>query len=119
MSDALWTRPFVGIQSRAEVELANVVPQETLAMSRRREAGESDLDADALLRKVHERTGLGIDIQTFSEGTVEVRWKRDFDGSWSEERSASAVSISEALQAVLEYETEADTIDAREAGGQP
>ena len=75
---------------------------ETKGMSRRR--GSDTFDADVMLGKVHERTGLGIDIQTFSEGTVEVRWKRDFDGSWSEEQSASAVSICEALQAILDHE---------------
>lgn len=70
--------------------------------------------ADALLQRVHKRRGLGIDIQTFSEGTVEVRWKRDYGGNWSAERSASAVSIGEALQAILDCEDESDAIDAWE-----
>jgi hypothetical protein len=49
-------------------------------------------------------TSAPVSASTFSEGTVEVRWKRDFDGSWSEEQSASAVSICEALQAILDHE---------------
>ena len=36
---------------------------------------------DDLLTQVHNRLGgLGVDLQTFGDGTVGVRWKRSYDG---------------------------------------
>lgn len=65
--------------------------------------------ADELLELVHKRIGLGVEILTFSEsGDVEVRWRRDYDGDWSEERLVSAKSLVLALEMVLAYEDEAD-----------
>lgn len=69
---------------------------------------------DVLLRHVHLRLGLGIDIQTFVDETVEVRWKRDYDGDWSDERFVSRNSIDLALEAILEYEDEADKREREE-----
>ena len=43
-----------------------------------------------LLKRVHQRLQLGIDIHTFADGTVEVRWKRAYEGEWSDERFLSA-----------------------------
>ena len=65
---------------------------------------------DNLLRKVHVRLGLGVDIQTFSDGTVEIRWKRDYGEGygWSDERWATERSLEAALNAVLKYEDAAD-----------
>lgn len=68
--------------------------------------------SQGLLRTVHQRLGLGVDIQTFVDGTVEVRWKRDYDGEWSDERFTYSDSISAALEAILDYEDEADREDA-------
>lgn len=62
--------------------------------------------ADALLRDVHDRLGLGIDVQTFP--AIEVRWRRDYDGEWSDERFFTAGSLVGALQAILDYEDSAD-----------
>lgn len=62
-----------------------------------------------LLTRVHEKLGLGVDIQTWANGTVEVRWKRDYgDEGWSDERFAMADSLEGALQAVLDHEQRAD-----------
>ena len=72
------------------------------------------MTADDVLRAVHLRLGGGVDIQTYSAGAVEVRWRRDYGGEVSEERFASAPTLVGALQAVLAYEDEADAADARE-----
>ena len=66
-----------------------------------------------LLARVHERTGLGVDIQTWTNGNVEIRWKRDYgEEGWSDERFAIANSIDGALQAVLDHERKADREEA-------
>lgn len=72
-------------------------------------------NAEELLRRVHERIGGGIDIQTFADGWVEIRWKRDYNGELSDERFVGAPSLSEALTGVLEREDQADAADATEA----
>ena len=71
--------------------------------------------ADDLLGAVHRRIGGGIDIQTFSEGGIEVRWRRSYGEELSDERFASARSLLGALRAVLRHEDEADAADALEA----
>lgn len=73
---------------------------------------EREVQADTLLRRVHERLGgLGVDITTFGEADcVEVRWRREYgaDGGLSDERFAQADSLEEALTSVLVYEDAAD-----------
>ena len=71
----------------------------------------------AKLAVVHERLGLGIDFQTFADGTIEIRWRRDYDGEWSDERFAQATSFTGALIAILEHENAADLAEAREVAG--
>lgn len=61
-----------------------------------------------LLTRVHERLGLGIDIQTFTNGVVEAVWRRDYDGEWSVERFASSTSIDGVLLGILRHEDKAD-----------
>ena len=78
------------------------------------------MTADELLNRVHERIGLGVDIQTFSgkgaENPVEIRWRRDYgDEGWSDERWTCGRTLAEALQNVLAHEDGADIEDAREA----
>lgn len=69
---------------------------------------------DELLRKVHERLGLGVDIQTFADGTVEIRWKRAYgDDGWAESDERLTIAegeqaLSDALKAVLAREDEED-----------
>lgn len=75
-------------------------------------AGEARKPHKDLLSRVHERTGLGVDIQTWTNGNVEIRWKRDYEGEWSDERFAIADSLDGALQAVLDYEKRADREEA-------
>lgn len=71
---------------------------------------------DDMLAQVHDRLGgLGVDMQTFGDGTVEVRWKRSYDDVLSDERFASARSITGALHAILNHEMDADIEDEREA----
>jgi hypothetical protein len=76
---------------------------------------EEPVDDDKLLRRIHERLKLGIDIHTFADDTVEVRWVRDYEGEWSDERFFTASSLSAALQGVLDHEDQADEADALEA----
>lgn len=72
-------------------------------------------DVNELLGRVHERLGLGLDIATWVDGTVEVRWKRDYgDDGWSDERFASAQGLAPALQAVLDHEDEGDAAEDAE-----
>ena len=71
-------------------------------------------DADELLVRVHARLGLGVDIQTYSAGTVEVHWRRDYGQKWSETRFFSALTLTGALQGVLDYEDAADAGDGTE-----
>lgn len=62
-----------------------------------------------LLKRVHERTGLGVDIMTWTDGTVEIRWKRDYgEEGWSDERWLQAGSIEAGLQGVIDHEDAAD-----------
>lgn len=74
-----------------------------------------------LIATVHERLGGGVDIQTFSNGSVEVRWRRlyragpDDRGELSDERFTSAPDLVAALRNVLAHEDEADRLDADEA----
>ena len=76
------------------------------------EAGVSewrDLASQAeLLWTVHKRLGAGVDIQTFSNGNIEIRWRRYYEGELSDERFHSDVSLSAALEAILDYEDRAD-----------
>lgn len=69
-----------------------------------------------LLNQVHDRIGgLGLNIQTFGgDGTVEIRWRRDYDGVWSDERFVSARNIDQALRYVIAYEDEADAEEQAE-----
>jgi hypothetical protein len=75
---------------------------------------------DRLLDAVHERVGSaesgeGLTINTWDEhGRVEVRWCRSYDGVLSDERVIVADCLTAALRAVLDYEDEADEIDAKE-----
>lgn len=81
--------------------------------------GKATPSADELLVKVHERLGLGVDIETFSEDkppTVEIHWRRDYDGAWGDLRYANGNSLAEVLQAVLDYEDEADKADSEDDG---
>jgi hypothetical protein len=72
------------------------------------------LQTDELLARIHERLGsLGLDISTFGEtGQIEVRWKRDYSGIWSDERFLIADRLSDALRGVLDREDQADREDA-------
>jgi len=72
--------------------------------------------ADELLTQVHERLGgVGVDILTFGgDGTVEVRWRRSYDGVLSDERFASAGTLVDALAQVLAHEDVADADEALE-----
>lgn len=66
---------------------------------------------NALLVTVHERIGgVGLDIQTFGgDHSVEIRWRRDYgDAGLSDERFASAPSLSLALEHVIAHEDAAD-----------
>lgn len=73
-------------------------------------------DIDALLHRVHQRTGLGVDITTHLSGVADIRWKRDYgDVGWSDLRFTRAPNLRQALQQVLEYEDEADAAEALEA----
>lgn len=73
---------------------------------------ETSNRGSTLLSVVHDRIGLGVDITTWIDGTVEIRWKRDYgDEGWSDERFAQADSIEGALMAVLEHERLADEAD--------
>jgi len=80
----------------------------------------AEMTADELLVLVHKQIGLGIDIQTFSEtNTVEISWKRDYgDEGWSDLRPVAIAegenALAKALRQVLEYEDEADRMDAEE-----
>lgn len=69
--------------------------------------------ADELLAKVHARLKLGVDIHTFADGHLEVRWRRDYDGEWSDERYVGDFTLCGALQAILDME---DAADAEAAG---
>jgi hypothetical protein len=75
---------------------------------------------NGLLRKVHKRIGLGVDMITFSDESgphqVEIRWRRVYDGVHSDERFATAPNIAGALRAVLNREDEADAEDAADPG---
>lgn len=72
-----------------------------------------EVGCDYLLQLVHERTGLGVDITTWVDGTIEVKWKRDYgDEGWSDERFFTAPTIHEALQGVLDHEDAADREDS-------
>lgn len=93
------------------------------AMARREEIGAQAalrrnpyLTLDQLLARVHEATGgLGVDIQTFGgDGSIEIRWRRDYGDCWSDERFTNAPTMTEALWQVIEYEREADRADAEE-----
>lgn len=66
-----------------------------------------------ILQAVHERIGLGVDISTFADGTIEVRWRRDYDGEHSDERFllGGGHDIDDVLRRILDYETEADQAD--------
>jgi len=72
---------------------------------------------DALLARVHKRLGgLGVDIRTFGESDqIEVHWKRDYAGVWSDERFLTADSLSAALRGILDHEDRADREDAATA----
>lgn len=71
--------------------------------------------ADDLLTKVHARLGgLGVDIKTFGDGTVEASWARSYDGVWSDSRWFSGPSLAAVLQGILDYEDRADRLDADE-----
>jgi hypothetical protein len=76
--------------------------------------------ADRLLDAIHERVGSaeigeGLTINTWAEhGRVEVRWCRSYDGVISDERVIVAGCLTAVLRAVLDYEDEADQIDAKE-----
>lgn len=75
---------------------------------------------DDLLGKVHRRIGgLGFDIQTFggqdASPRIEARWRRDYGGEWSEERQTHGDGFAEVLQAILDYEDEADRVDEEAA----
>jgi hypothetical protein len=74
--------------------------------------------ADQLLARVHQRLGwLGVDIATFGgSDDVEIRWRRNYNGAWSDERQTSAQSLVAALQAVLDWEDAADEADELETG---
>jgi hypothetical protein len=71
-------------------------------------------EADLLLQRVHQRLGGGVDIQTFADGTVEVRWRRAYDEELSDERFVSATSLLQAFEAVLQHEDDADAADVAE-----
>ena len=72
-----------------------------------RSRGRRDSVSD-LLNRVHDRLRLGIDLQTFADGTIEVRWRRDYDGEQSDERFLSGRGFAEILQGILDYEDSAD-----------
>jgi hypothetical protein len=69
-----------------------------------------------LLERVHDRIGgLGLDITTFGDGSVEVRWMRAYP-EWSDQRYIGPCpTLDQALRAVIAYEDQADADDAREA----
>jgi hypothetical protein len=73
----------------------------------------------SLLMNVHRRVGGGVDIQTFADGTVEVRWRRLYRSGdrdeLSDERFTSAPDLVAALRNVLAFEDEADRADEDEA----
>lgn len=81
-------------------------------------AAEESLDE--LLTRIHALLGgLGLDIRTFGgDGTVEIRWRRDFGGEWSDERFTTAPTLAVALRQVLEYENESDRRDGVESDDQ-
>ncbi len=73
-------------------------------------------DVDDLLTRVRQRLGGGVDIQTFANGDVEVRWRRLFEGDeMSDERFAQGHTLREALEAVLAHEDDVDRMAAEEA----
>jgi hypothetical protein len=71
-------------------------------------------DADLLLQRVHQRLGGGIDIQSFADDTVEVRWRRAYGEELSDERFVSATSLLQAFEAVLQHEDGADAAEEAE-----
>ena len=72
-------------------------------------------DVDRLLRRVHGHLGGGLDIQTFADGSIEVRWRRAYGPELSGERFASAAGLQAAFEAILEQEDAADAADMQEA----
>lgn len=71
-----------------------------------------------LLGRVHVRLGgVGVDLTTYgTSDEVEVSWRRDYGhAGLSDRRTATAAGLAGALQAVLDYEEEADKLDAEEA----
>lgn len=78
---------------------------------------ETHQTTDELLRRVHQRLGgLGIEIVTYGDGTIEVTWRRDYgEEGLSDQRWLSASSLHEALLGVLAREDEADERDAAAA----
>jgi hypothetical protein len=59
-------------------------------------------DADALLRRVHERVG-AVKIWTIPDGPIFVGW-----GPWNDRRNVPGPTLAAALQAVLEREEARD-----------
>jgi hypothetical protein len=51
-----------------------------------------------LLTQVHKRLGLGVDIQTFADGKIEISWRRNYEGAWSDLRSTNADDLASALR---------------------
>ena len=77
----------------------------------------SSLDIDALLARTHERIGcLGLDITTYGNGDVDIRWRRDYlSVGLSDERVITAApSLTAALYEVIAREDLADERDATE-----
>jgi hypothetical protein len=74
-------------------------------------------DADALMRKVRERIGAFGRLAIASDGNAfSIDWRRSYNGALSDFRSVDAPTLSEALEAVLRWEDEADAEDARRKG---
>jgi hypothetical protein len=88
---------------RVPIACPSALTEALLGSSPEAAAGVS-ADTDLHLPRVHQRLG-GVDIQTFADGTVEIRWRRAYGERLSDEGFVSAASL---LQAVLQHEDAAD-----------
>lgn len=70
-------------------------------------------DVSVLLQRVHARLGgLGVDITTYGDNAVEIRWRRDYGtGCLSDERFVAVTNLMDGLREILTYEDGADVAD--------
>lgn len=110
---------------RPSVKALRVLAERLGVMVEYLETGVNGTATDRLLETVCKRIGnTEIEITVWDDGSVHVRWNRDYgepspeylaaglEGGESDARDADAPTLTEALRAIIEYEDEADRADA-------